>query len=227
MNKLIIPLLAASALLGGCHHATVRHTVTVPVGVVEHRHVVDGVVVVHQHEGDYRAPHHHDHYDRGRVVVVTPPPRVEHRVVTVIGHDGRGVPTDRGHHATPPLPPRQQRPQPPSQHGQPPLPPQHGRPQVPTHPGQAHPQPQRGEGRGDTGSRPRGDTTPSHHGDQPPHSGRPGGQDRGHQQEAKAERGKPPSNRKEKGKTDNGRPSKQEGDDNEEGHERGSQQQRR
>lgn len=74
MKKLLIPLLAATALLGGCHRTTVRHTVEVPVAVTEHRHVHNGVVIVHHHEGDSRT-HHHDHYPPSQA------PRPEHRSI--------------------------------------------------------------------------------------------------------------------------------------------------
>jgi hypothetical protein len=213
MNKLIIPLLAASALLGGCQHVTVRHTVQLPVEVVDHRHIHNGVVIVHQHGGDYRHPHqheHYDHHDRGRVVVVTPAPRIVHREVTVIERNGRG------HHATPRVPPSQQ---PPAHQGHPPLPPQHGRPQ---HPGQTHPQPRRGEGRGDTHERSRGETTPPPHREPPP---RPRGeQGRGDQKKQQPDRGKSPAGKKEKEKpdqnhngNDKGKPS-EEADSQERGH---------
>jgi hypothetical protein len=112
MNKLLIPLLAAASLLGGCQHVSVRHTVRVPVEVVDHHHVPEDVVIVHQHEGDYRHQQryeHHDNHERGRVVVVTPRPVIRHREVTVIQRapyprEQREVVYDRGHHAAAPMP---------------------------------------------------------------------------------------------------------------------------
>ena len=51
MKKLIIPILAATALLSGCHNVTVRHgahvSIPAPVHVVEHRHVQHREVLVH------------------------------------------------------------------------------------------------------------------------------------------------------------------------------------
>lgn len=96
MKKLIIPLLAATTLLSGCHHVTVRHGVHVvaPVQVVEHRHVYNRDVVVHRHDGGQHSGHRHAqdyNYQPNRVVVVNPPPVSRHRVVTVHG-------TDRGDH---------------------------------------------------------------------------------------------------------------------------------
>jgi hypothetical protein len=90
MNNLLIPLLAASALLGGCHQVSVRHAVHVPVDVSEHRYVHDGVVVQRYDRGypyqePYRQPPHH----LGGVVVVTTPPVIRHPAT---GYGGHGYP---------------------------------------------------------------------------------------------------------------------------------------
>ncbi|MCW8918318.1 MAG: hypothetical protein OQL08_05835 [Gammaproteobacteria bacterium] len=94
MNKLIIPLLISAALLGGCQHATVRHSVYLPIVVSEHRHLHGEVVIVHQHEGGPRARHSHKDYDE-RHRVAAPRPVIRHQRVTVIEppshkrHEGR------------------------------------------------------------------------------------------------------------------------------------------
>lgn len=98
MNKLLILILGSTVLLGGCHTASVRTTVAVPIGVVEHRNVYDRAVVVRHVEGGYRVAPHHDyavtHTDtrtvrvspppvmhQSRVVVVTPPPVIRNTQV--------------------------------------------------------------------------------------------------------------------------------------------------
>lgn len=158
MNRLLIPLLAASALLSGCQHATVRHTVHLPVVFTEHRHVHNEVVIVHQHEGDHRVVHHHDHYETPHQVV-TPPPIIHHEQVTVIvpprhergeGHDNRRDHDDRGQHGNPDARGR---------HPAPSTRPPQGRP---------HDLASLPPGRGHVGTPPSAPTPPPHAGRQPP-----------------------------------------------------------
>lgn len=85
MKKLIIPLLLATVLLGGCHRVTVRHQAHLPpaVEVVEHRHVHNSEVVVHRHQGGQPPGHRHKYYSHqgpDRVVVVRPQAVVQTRV---------------------------------------------------------------------------------------------------------------------------------------------------
>ena len=86
MKKLMISLLLSIALLSGCQRVTVRHSVPLPVEVVEHRHHQHGAVVVNHHEGGHHRAHHHSHpapRSAGRVVVVSPPPVVSRHEVTI------------------------------------------------------------------------------------------------------------------------------------------------
>ncbi len=87
MKSLLIPLLVATALLSGCHRVSVRHSVDLPVTVIEHRHLHEGAVVVHKHpQQGHASTHHHSkpvHHTPKRVVVVTPPAVEHHREVTV------------------------------------------------------------------------------------------------------------------------------------------------
>ncbi|MEN8170867.1 MAG: hypothetical protein ABFS08_11655 [Pseudomonadota bacterium] len=102
MKKLLILLLASTALLGGCKHVSVRHSVHVPlpIGVIEHRHSHNSVVFVHRHEGGHHAGHHHDRHDSRQVVVVSPKPVIRHRKVTVIERERQRRMPRRGHYTT-------------------------------------------------------------------------------------------------------------------------------
>lgn len=87
MKNYLIPLLALSALLSGCQHVGVRHSIHLPVVLSDHRHIDAGITIVHQHDGGHHSGHNHQHTAPRRVVVSQPRPVIRHTNVTVIEGD--------------------------------------------------------------------------------------------------------------------------------------------
>ena len=87
MKNYLIPLLALTALLGGCQHVAVRHSIHLPVVVSEHTRVDTGVVVVHGHDDGYYSGPRHRRYEPRRVEVVAPRPVIHPTTVTVVRPD--------------------------------------------------------------------------------------------------------------------------------------------